>query len=260
MLAGYCQSSAIPIRAEASHRSEMVSQILFGETYFVLDGTTEWLRVRTCNDDYEGWIHLKQHYAISDEALSDYMDCEKIRLRVPLLTGQPTILTMGALVPVHPKLSPCPWALPEEIKMDDWYLDASTSKFSRENRMTMLIHAAFSMLKVPYLWGGRTPLGIDCSGFTQLLYSLIGVQLPRDASQQVQRGEPLDFIQEAQCGDLAFFHNDVGRIVHVGIMCNDHLIIHSSGSVRMDDVDENGIYDSVSQRYTHKLRVIKRIV
>lgn len=260
MDAGICHLTVIPMRAEPSHCTEMVSQILFGEAYRVLEESREWVKVSVCHDGYEGWIQRKQHFAISNEQLDNYLQCDKLRLSVPLLIEQPTILSMGAMVPVHPGDSPCPEALPEHLSAEDWSPVADLTGFSRTESMGLIGDAAFSIQGAPYLWGGRTPLGIDCSGFTQLLYSLIGVKLPRDASQQVQVGEPLDFIHEAQLGDLAFFHNEEGRIVHVGMMLNDHEIIHASGYVRVDRVDENGIFNADLQRYTHSLRVVKRIV
>ena len=123
-----------------------------------------------------------------------------------------------------------------------------------------LIDTAFLYLNTPYLWGGRTPFGIDCSGFTQMVYKLNGFKLERDASQQALQGEPLSFIEESEAGDLAFFDNDEGVITHVGIIMEDNYIIHSSGKVRIDRVDHLGIFNPDTQRHTHKLRVIKMYI
>ena len=126
--------------------------------------------------------------------------------------------------------------------------------------LTPMLSFALRFLRAPYLWGGRTPAGIDCSGFTQLIYKSIGVLIPRDASQQVELGNALDFASEAQIGDLAFFQNEEGRIVHVGMVCALGKIIHASGQVRIDKLDDTGIFNADKGQYSHHLRIIKRIL
>ena len=123
-----------------------------------------------------------------------------------------------------------------------------------------IIKTAFLYMNAPYLWGGKTPLGIDCSGFTQMVYRINGYKLLRDASQQAAQGEALSFIEESEPGDLAFFDDEEGKIVHVGIILKENYIIHAHGKVRIDRLDHSGIYNVEKRKHTHKLRVIKKIV
>ena len=122
-----------------------------------------------------------------------------------------------------------------------------------------LIKTASLYLNSPYLWGGKTPSGIDCSGLTQMVYRINGHFIPRDASQQVELGETLSFIDESQAGDLAFFDDDEGKIIHVGILLENNYILHSHGKVKIDRIDQTGIYNSETQKHSHKLRIIKKI-
>ena len=115
-------------------------------------------------------------------------------------------------------------------------------------------------LNSPYLWGGRSPFGIDCSGFTQMVFKLNGIKLPRDAYEQAEIGKTLNFIEETQKGDLAFFDNEEGKIIHTGIIIDKNKIIHSSGKVRIDNLDHYGIFNAETGKYSHNLRLIKKVV
>lgn len=123
-----------------------------------------------------------------------------------------------------------------------------------------IVDSALSYLETPYLWGGKSPFGIDCSGFTQIVYKLNGIFIPRDASQQVNLGSSRNFRDEAQAGDLAFFDNEEGEVIHVGVVLENRKIVHASGKVRIDTLDHQGIYNQDLKKYTHKLRVIQNLL
>jgi cell wall-associated NlpC family hydrolase len=245
---GICNLGTIPVRAEPRHQSEMVSQLLFGETFEILERAENWARVVTTFDGYQGWINDLQ-FAMLDG--------------YQLVTGKPSVIT-NAITTEAVKLSdrskiyiPFGSSLPffENGKCaigDDEY------SIELEKHSTDIVDIAHCFLNSPYLWGGRTHAGIDCSGYAQALMRTQGVNLMRDAWQQAGQGTVVDFLQEAQPGDLAFFDNAEGRIVHVGMMLGDDLIIHASGKVKIDRVDSQGIYSDELKRYTHQLRIIKR--
>src|SRR5690606_29904255 len=145
--------------------------------------------------------------------------------------------------------------------------EINTEKYEFEGQLTtgikpkfQLLQTAFMYLNAPYLWGGKTPFGIDCSGFTQMVYRLNGYFIPRDASQQAKRGEPVSFIEESEVGDLALVDNEEGDIIHVGIIMEHNYISHAHGKVRIDRLDHLGILNIDTGRHTHKLRVIKKII
>ena len=140
------------------------------------------------------------------------------------------------------------------------FFEGNVASLKQKKTAHDIISTAYLFLHAPYLWGGKSPFGIDCSGFTQLVYKLNGYKLPRDAYQQVELGMPLSFVEEAEAGDLAFFDNEEGKIVHVGILLGDNRIIHASGCVKTDPFDHYGIFSAERGGYTHNLRVIKNIL
>lgn len=249
--------SIVPCRLEPADTSEMVSQLLFGETYRVIDERKMWVKVRSSHDGYESWIDRKQHLEIKRD---EFMTLEKhaksysIEL-ISLLKEKHSDaffpLVIGSSLPNWDS-SKCHFSN-KEFEFDG---DTLKPKFSRAH----LVETAFLFLNSPYLWGGRTPFGIDCSGYSQIVYRMCGVDLPRDASQQAEVGDRLSFIEEATPGDLAFFDNKEGRITHVGILLGDNKIIHASGKVRVDRIDHQGIFNDDINDYSHHLRLITRVI
>ena len=246
MTYGICKLSAIAMRKEARHGSEMVNQLLYNETYTILDKTQEWVLVRIVNGPstssgacfYEGWIQAKQLVEISEEEFLT-LKAKKVYLtNKPIVEYKRLFLSMGT-----PLYEP----YPDAVEMP--------SEFHPE----LMVNYAKLLLNAPYLWGGRTAFGFDCSGFVQVCARLAGLLLPRDASQQVKEGELVYFLQETQPGDLAFFGEEDGHITHVGIVMDNEQIIHASGQVRIDFLDQTGIFNKKRNEHTHLLQAVKRL-
>ncbi|TYA58891.1 C40 family peptidase [Formosa maritima] len=246
---GICNLSIVPLRLEPTDTSELVSQVLYGDYFKVLEQRKSWSKIRLGFDKYEGWIDNKQYFKISEEQY------RTIHLEKPILSTD--------LVEFVEDIDKQLYAIPLGSSLNGLSILNHTHDgniINERKSKTQLIETAFLYLNAPYLWGGKTPFGIDCSGFTQMVYKLNGYILLRDASQQATQGEPLSFIEESEPGDLAFFDNDEGRIVHVGIIMKDNYIIHAHGKVRIDRLDHSGIYNHEKRMHTHKLRVIKKVI
>lgn len=246
---GICNLSIVPLRFDASDKSELVSQVLYGDIFKILEQRKSWSKIRLAFDTYEGWIDNKQLFEITEEQYQE-LHKEKPRLSIDLVEFIEDVDQQ-----LHPILlgSSLNGLSVLNHKHDGNVVEERNPK---EN----LIKTAFLYLNSPYLWGGKTPFGIDCSGFTQMVYKLNGYKLLRDASQQATQGEALSFIEESEPGDLAFFDNNEGIITHVGIIMSDNYIIHAHGKVRIDRLDHSGIYNVDKKIHTHKLRVIKKVI
>lgn len=250
---GICNLALIPLRAEPSDRSEQVSQILFGEAFEILEWRERWVRVITDYDQYEGWIGRLQFSMLGHIA---YKSLKQV----------PPHMTYRAVTQAWKKPDNTVLYLPVASSLV--FLKGTTCHINNEKfeiigeigETEPLDITAKSFLNTPYLWGGRTHYGIDCSGFTQAVFKLQGIHLRRDASMQAEQGETVDFLAEARLGDLAFFDNEEGRITHVGILFGNGYIIHASGKVKIDPIDTQGIYSEEHKRHTHKLRIIKRLI
>lgn len=249
-----CNLASIPLRSEPSDRSEMTSQLLFGDFFEVLEEKDQWSRIKLSFDDYEGWVDSKQYFQITP---SEYEMLQNARLQCAADLVEYITTPNNLLIPI-PLGSDLRFLNFPTINASNFQFDGAYSQQS--DQKNQLLETAFLYLNAPYLWGGKSPFGIDCSGFTQMVYKLNGHKLLRDASQQATQGEALSFIEEAEPGDLAFFDNEEGKIIHVGIIMGDNYIIHASGKVRIDRLDQFGIYNIDTGRHSHKLRVIKKII
>ncbi len=251
--------SLVPCRKEPSNVSEMVSQLLFGEIYSILEENEEWIKIKNASDNYESWINKKQHFPLSETSFKKMCDTEMycngdlVQVIKNKTTNNNIAVTIGAHLPMFKN---------NELVFDNYNFgfDGTAISIKEKKEADKIIQTAYMFLNSPYLWGGKSPFGIDCSGFTQLVYKLNGHFLPRDASQQVELGFPLSFVEESEAGDLAFFDNEEGNIVHVGILIDNQTIIHASGQVRIDKFDHYGIFHTERKKYSHHLRVIKRIL
>lgn len=251
--------SIVPLRAEASEKSEMYSQLLFGEMYEVIEEYQNWINIVTIFDKYEGWIDKKMHYDLEEDIQEHILNKKPFinAQNINIYDNSELLYPLTILPGSNLFFGKSNYSF--EIQDKLFYLREEEKNELSIQSSNDLIFIAKRFLNAPYLWGGRTPYGIDCSGFTQIVNKICNINLPRDANQQVELGETIDFIDEVKQGDLAFFDDPEGNIIHVGIILNKSQIIHASGKVRMDKLDHQGIFNHETNEYSHKLRIIKRI-
>lgn len=254
---GIAEASFIPVRKEPDSTSEMTSQLLFGELFEVLERKELWILARNRYDGYEGWISSLTTSLFRDDTLREYetMESSLVRKRnCSLLGPQGTLMVpAGSVLFYHA-------AGKGRIRCGgDYELDCDPGKPATD-KLQELEQLRGQFINVPYLWGGKSTYGTDCSGLVQTVFRLLGIPLPRDASQQVSQGKTVNLITEARTGDLVFFDNEEGQIVHTGIIIGPGQIFHASGCVRIDVIDHQGIYSKQLEKYTHRLRLIKRIL
>ncbi len=255
MKSGVTTVSLIPMRSAANERSELINQLVFGDYFELIQTHGKWLKVKSIEDNYEGWIDRQMAGPITEEDIPDLNDLHVIQpVLCELKDEQNQIMRIvaGSRIPQPDLQGGFRLRNKQYTFMHSDFADFLTPK-------SHITETAKQFLNSPYLWGGKSILGIDCSGFIQIIFRMHGHSLPRDASQQVDFGETICFRHDAQAGDLAFFQNNKGKIVHVGLILNQEHIIHASGKVRIDKMDHSGIYNNEIKQYTHELSVIKRI-
>lgn len=255
---GLCRVSICPIRKAADDRSEMVSQLLFGEIVEVFHRKGKnWSKILTMYDEYIGWVDSKQIVLISEkEAFSLKENSVHALEWVHSAVGdnQTLPVTAGSVLYNFDGLS-------SKSPLGRFQYSGQIINYKQiEITGDLIAKISKKYINAPYLWGGRTPFGIDCSGFTQIVFKMIGIYLPRDAYQQADEGRVVDFVEESQVGDLAYFVNKDNKVIHVGVILEDQMIIHASGWVRIDRLDHFGIQNTETGKYSHVLRFIKRLI
>ncbi|HEX9651271.1 MAG TPA: C40 family peptidase [Cyclobacteriaceae bacterium] len=255
---GICRLGIVPVRSAPGDTCEMVNQLLFGEHYTVLElsDSKEWIRIKAYFDEHEGWINSRQHHRITEDYFNQINNSDyKISLDISssILYRKNTIhIVMGSILPISTN---------ELFKMEEKLAFNGESKsLGQKREFEFLKQVAGKYLNSPYLWGGKSPFGIDCSGFVQQVFKVCGYKLPRDSHRQAEIGTKIDELPDVLPGDIAFFKNSKGKIAHVGIILEDGNIIHASGQVRIDKLTEHGIVDEKLKQLTHKLFSIKRIL
>lgn len=255
---GICPLSVVPIRSNSTNKSEMVSQLLFGELVEILESKgRQWSKIRCQWDNFVGWVSSSQLKAITPSEFEDFQTnyAYSLELMQPVMGNKQYIpITLAARLPNFDGI--------RFMLGDEAFTFSGQAVFPKDIApgAEFILKIARKYINAPFLWGGRSPFGLDSAGFTQVVYKMAGIKLPREAGEQVYVGEAVDFAEQARPGDLAFFENRNNRIHHVGIILPEQQIIHAYGNVRIDKLDHYGIYNEEETRYTHKLRVIKRVL
>jgi hypothetical protein len=257
---GICLLGMIPVRKQPAHESELINQLIFGDLLAILETEDEWVKIAGIYDGYPGYImkssieHLNQAEYEKLEEAKYWIVCDPLVKIKNVNTSEICYIPGGSMI-FNYKEDDFSFNM-----LNNWFQFLEKPRLNNIRGAGNVAKIAYRFIRSPYLWGGRTALGIDCSGFSQIVYKMMNITLPRDASQQVNKGSTINFLAETREGDLAFFGNEEGKIFHVGIILSNSEIIHASDMVRIDAIDQTGIYNRSKRKYSHQLRIIKRIL
>ncbi len=255
---GICQVVVSPGRAEPADQAEIKMQLVFGDLVYVIEVKDNWTQLKMAKYDYTCWVDTKHICRLEEKEFSQIYEQKEIRVKditsslINTKNNEVTHLVKGCLLPNYDN---------QTISFGDNNFNfLGNTNHGLETKKEEITKTSLEYLNSPYLWGGNSPYGIDCSGLTQMSYALHGIQIPRDACDQATIGETVSFLAEAEPGDLIYFDNSEGKITHVGILLEGNKIIHASGHVRIDKIDHQGIYREDWEKYTHNLRIIKKLI
>jgi len=201
MECGICNIGLIPVRSEPDDRSEMVTQILFGEMFKIVEENPKWAKIVLDLDGYQGWIDKNQFLALDNDQYNHLTSLPVCFSSEPsgsitLKNDQKTMpLVIGSILRGVDT---------NNISFGDeeFIYTGRVVQAKQEPSREKILHNSMFYINSSYLWGGKSTYGIDCSGLTQMVYRLSGLHLLRDASQQATQGESISFISEALAGDL----------------------------------------------------------
>lgn len=249
----------VAVRSVDNERSELITQLLFGDIVFILDYTDKWLFIENKEDGYKGWVDRKMIQPITQQTFEKIIKWSIKRVYRPFSIINNTKTQEKMLIPAGSCLRNFQNGY-FQVLDEQWFINEENFEKTNIEGGELLMDIAQQFLNAPYLWGGKTIFGIDCSGFVQTVFNVYGINLPRDSSIQIKEGKDIFHLKHAQTGDLAFFGDSESKITHIGILINNDKIMHASGWVKIETIDSNGIISNENGQYTHQLRAIKRVL